>query len=106
LRKKHGEYLRDKRNRRKEELVKLKGGKCQRCGYSKSLSALGFHHKKGKVKKFNISGKNLSHKTWKELVEESEKCELLCSNCHAEVHDEEGWIHEDGKQTPKMIRTI
>lgn len=103
---KTGEYLRDKRNSRKEELIKIKGGSCEVCGYSKSASALVFHHKYEKKKIFNISGKNLTKKTWNELLSEVKKCYLLCANCHAELHDKEGWIHENGKRTSKMPRKI
>ena len=93
-------YSCKRRNQRKEELVKMKGGKCKICGYSKSLSALTFHHKNIEQKRFTISGNKLL-KRWDELLKEIEKCDLLCMNCHAEVHDEEGWPHENGKRTPK-----
>jgi len=71
----------------KEECVKYKGGKCEECGYHKSLSALEFHHKDPSEKDFEIS-KNKSSKFPNErVIIELEKCELLCSNCHIEKHE-------------------
>jgi hypothetical protein len=94
---KGGIYLKNKRNSRKQTLIDLKGGKCKKCGYKKSLSALGFHHKEPMIKLFNISGKNLYLKSMDELIKEAEKCDLLCANCHAELHDEEGWINQENR---------
>lgn len=96
-----GERNRIKRNERKKKLVSLKGGQCRLCGYKKSYSALTFHHRDEKIKLFNVSGKNLSALDWKILLAEIKKCDLLCANCHAETHDAEGWVHENGKKTPK-----
>lgn len=98
-----GEYHKKRRNERKKRLIAEKGGKCTRCGYNKSISALVFHHRDETTKKFNISGNNLNRNNWDTLIQEAKKCDLLCSNCHAEVHDQEGWIHEDGKRTPKSL---
>ena len=54
--KKSGEYQKQRRNKRKEDIIKAKGGACVKCGYNKSASALVFHHRDEKTKKFNISG--------------------------------------------------
>ena len=56
--------------------------KCKRCGYDKCLVAMDFHHLDPKKKELNISGCN----SWKKLKIESEKCILLCANCHRELH--------------------
>lgn len=101
-----GQYQKKRRNERKEKLVSIKGGKCRKCGYSKSISALLFHHRNESTKKFNISGNNLNRYRWDALKDEAAKCELLCANCHAETHDEEGWVHEGGKRTRKAPRKI
>ena len=47
-----------------------------------------FHHRNPLTKSFGIG----SHKTtvsWERLKIEVDKCDLLCKNCHAELHDEE-----------------
>ena len=72
---------------RKIELIKYKGGKCERCGYNKSIKALQFHHRKPREKKFQISNRLLN--SLKVLKPEVDKCDLLCANCHVELHEEE-----------------
>jgi len=66
----------------KRVLVKQLGGCCLVCKYNKCFAALHFHHLNPKDKSFNISSKN----GWVVTERELEKCVLLCSNCHAEVH--------------------
>lgn len=72
----------------KEELRKLHGDKCIACGYSKCPAALHFHHVDPSQKKFEItSAIHGKIKTdWEEIIEEANKCVLLCSNCHTEYH--------------------
>jgi DNA-binding CsgD family transcriptional regulator len=72
------------RKRVKQKLVDYKGGKCQICGYNRCIKALEFHHCNPLEKDFTISGK-----TWKfeTLKKEVDKCILVCSNCHKEIHD-------------------
>jgi hypothetical protein len=68
------------------KLVELFGGKCALCGYNKCVQSLQFHHLDPKNKKFAISA--FGHcRTWKSVVEEANKCLLLCSNCHFEVEN-------------------
>ena len=67
--------------------LELKGNICTRCGYSKSARAMVFHHLDPKSKDFAIGSLGYT-RSWKKVVAELEKCVLLCSNCHAEVHDE------------------
>ena len=67
-------------------LAKIKeflGGKCQRCGYNKCISALEFHHTDPTKKEFTISN---DHFKLKEVMKEIKKCILICSNCHKEYH--------------------
>lgn len=72
------------RKRKKLDLVEYKGGKCEICGYSKSINALQFHHKNKEEKDFSISGKSLS---FDKLKKEVDKCILVCANCHIEIHE-------------------
>ena len=71
------------RKRKKKALVEYKGGKCQYCGYSKCIEALEFHHLDPNIKSFTISGKS---KSFNSLKSEVDKCILVCSNCHKEIH--------------------
>ena len=75
-----------KRRAIKKALVDYKGGQCCRCGYNKSLRALEFHHLDSNEKDFTIS--RCITKSMDTLKQEVDKCILVCSNCHAEIHDE------------------
>ncbi len=75
------------RQRLKQKLIDHKGGRCQRCGYDKPVARVyEFHHRDPAMKEFGISG--YLSRSWQTLVTEVEKCDILCRNCHAEVHDE------------------
>lgn len=76
----------DRSRTKLDELITERGGKCERCGYSKCFAALQWHHKDPSAKEFSISGNRGSNID--KLRAETEKCELLCANCHAEVHTE------------------
>ena len=60
------------------------GIKCEQCGYNKGFWGLAFHHRDPVKKEFSIDrnrGKNI-----KALKDELDKCDVLCHNCHAEIH--------------------
>ena len=61
------------------------GGKCSRCGYAQCAEALEIHHLESNEKDFGISARGYT-RSWKSVRAELEKCELLCANCHREVH--------------------
>lgn len=67
----------------KKACVEYKGGKCERCGYSKCLWALDFHHKNPAEKLFMISS-SPTRSLSASVMAEIDKCLLLCSNCHRE----------------------
>lgn len=67
----------------KEQSVKYKGGQCLLCGYKKYSGALEFHHLDPKKKDRSIK---LRNRSFENIKKELDKCVLLCSNCHKEVH--------------------
>ena len=75
------------RKRLKKKLVEYKGGKCEICGYDKCIAALEFHHLNPKEKEFNIGCKHVL--SFEKCKKEVDKCMLVCSNCHREIHYEE-----------------
>jgi hypothetical protein len=77
-------YEANRKHRNKLRAVGYLGGKCIVCGYSKCIGVLEFHHKNNNDKENDVSG--LLYHTWKTIVEELDKCELLCANCHRELH--------------------
>lgn len=68
----------------KQRAVEYKGGQCQACGYKRCIRALVFHHLDPTQKDFGPANK-IGSISWDKL--ELDKCVLLCSNCHAEVHE-------------------
>lgn len=72
---------------KKKRLVALKGGKCIHCGYNKCMRSLAFHHRDSSQKSFPLSVSSIAGRSWEKLIIEAEKCDLLCMNCHMELHD-------------------
>ena len=72
--------------KKKLELIKDNCGGCSICGYNKNVSALEFHHKDPKNKSFVLDLRALSNRRSSVLKEEIDKCILICSNCHQEIH--------------------
>ena len=74
------------RRRIKGSLVKKAGGKCAICGYNKCVDALEFHHLDPSKKSFSIGKANPKHMTDEEVMNEANKCIMVCANCHREIH--------------------
>jgi len=71
----------------KTKCIEYKGGKCENCGYNKFQGALEFHHRDPTEKDFQLS--KARSWTFNERVKnELDKCQILCSNCHKELHNE------------------
>lgn len=68
-------------------LYGLKINGCAICGYNKCENALDFHHVNSEEKKFQINSITMSFSN-KRIMEELNKCILLCANCHREIHKE------------------
>lgn len=58
---------------------------CQRCGYKKCIAALEFHHRNAALKEFDL-GSIPKDKIIEDVKREIRKCDILCANCHREVH--------------------
>lgn len=78
------------RRRKKIRLMAIEhlGGKCIKCGYNKYPEVMEFHHRDPLQKDFNVSKKGLT-RSWERVRKEIEKCDLLCANCHRELHVEQ-----------------
>lgn len=72
---------------------------CSICGYDKNITALDFHHVESNTKDFTIASvKNLMIN--EHIKQELDKCQVLCANCHREVHS-----LEESTFTPQMLTT-
>jgi len=87
---------------------------CIICGYNECVASLEFHHKDPKDKLFLISNKSHYYKSIEslkiEIEKEINKCDVLCSNCHAESHLNDGFYasHEEEiiKKSKNMIEKM
>lgn len=73
------EYFNNRRRNRRQALIRAKGGKCEKCG---SRDDLQFDHKNPQDKSFRISDR--LDAPMDVLIEEVDKCSLLCRKCHQE----------------------
>lgn len=79
-----------RRENLKKKCVQYLGGKCLDCGLEDECPVIyDFHHRDPKTKIKNIGnllqGRNNLNMS-KKLIEELDKCDLLCSNCHRRRH--------------------
>jgi hypothetical protein len=73
------------RNRKnKLQAIEYKGGKCQVCGYKKCPASLAFHHRNPEEKDLNWN--TLRNMAFDKCKKELDKCDLVCHNCHSEIH--------------------
>ena len=57
---------------------------CELCGYNEFKGALDFHHKNPEDKSFAIA--KFDKYSYERIEAEIEKCMVVCSNCHRELH--------------------
>ncbi len=73
----------DRNKRKKRKLVEMFGEKCFDCHRSFPDCVYDFHHLDPSKKDFHVGDmKNIS----KKLIEELDKCIMLCANCHRIRH--------------------
>lgn len=78
-------YRRNKRQKLKAELIELKGGKCADCGGKFPAYAYDFHHVNGR----DMVEGNLMSLGRVAMLEELNKCIVLCAICHRGRHVKE-----------------
>jgi hypothetical protein len=74
----------------KKKCMEYKGNKCVICGYDRCMNAMQFHHLDPSEKEFTV-GKRHSM-VFEKVIRELDKCILVCSNCHNEIH---AGMHQD-----------
>jgi predicted HNH restriction endonuclease len=82
--KERAEYSRRRRDKRKDKLIEMFGDKCHDCGGTFHKCAYDFHHTNPLEKKFEIAP--ALDRNWETILEEVNKCIMLCSNCHRVRH--------------------
>ena len=81
------EYIRKQAKRIKA--INILGGKCKKCGEDRHW-LLDFHHIRDKEKPIS----KMKYYRWSMMKKEILKCELLCANCHGEIHTGKGKNHD------------
>lgn len=64
---------------------------CERCPENHP-SCLHFHHRDQATKVVTISEAVRMRWKWEKIMEEIAKCEVLCANCHAKLHWQDGTL--------------
>ena len=80
------------RNEKKIAMIKLRNSECLSCGLEfngNNASVFDFHHVDSTKKKFNLNAKSAQNKSFEKMLNELEKCVMLCSNCHRLHHHTE-----------------
>jgi hypothetical protein len=101
---------------KKYKLLEVKNiFKCEKCSYDRYDGALDFHHKNPNDKKFTLNGIKIAETSClevkKKITDEINKCDILCSNCHIDLHFDkdkfekykEEIYHWNYKEKPKEI---
>jgi len=70
-------------DRNKQYVVELRSNPCTCCGETHPQEIMEFHHIDGSPEA-RVS--HLYGSSMKRLVEEIDKCVLLCPNCHTKIH--------------------
>ena len=83
----------------KDKAIQYKGGSCYKCGYNKCPAALDFHHLDPTTKGAKLIQ---AIRSWEEMKTEIDKCILICSNCHRELHwiEDQKWFNEQMGNKP------
>jgi hypothetical protein len=82
----HNSYTITKGAEKRAFAIKVLGGKCGICGFSRYKSALQLHHLDPKIK--DAKFRNMRNWSKTRIMAELKKCVLLCANCHAAHHNE------------------
>lgn len=80
------EYKQRWRVKAKEWVIEYAGGHCQGCGYDRYRGNLTFHHPDPDNKKDEIGRLIRDTAGWKKILAEADRCVLVCTNCHGEIH--------------------
>lgn len=82
------------RHKLKKFCFEYKGGKCKRCEVSTlPLCCYHFHHRDSREKEFEVGQLfgSSGERGMEKIMNELEKCDMLCANCHLITHWEENY---------------
>lgn len=95
------QYCLQKFLEKKKNAIIYKGSKCKNCPISYPeypYVVFDFHHRNPAEKEFDWYKLRLH--SWKRIIKELDKCDLLCSNCHRIIHH---IVSGEGFEPPVII---
>jgi hypothetical protein len=75
---------------------------CRLCGYCRCADALDFHHRDGEEKHLNIAIMKKYYGSMAALWAEIAKCDIVCANCHREIHAGLARLPDDPLPMPQL----
>jgi len=81
---------------------------CEICGYNKFNCSLQFHHigkKSNRFSGFSFEFKSIDNMN-NEILDELEECEILCANCHNEIHTDIEFFNKNKTQIYEKSKNI
>jgi len=84
----HNDYTLLKGQEKRAKAIELLGGACGVCGFNGPSCALDIHHLDPTKK--DPAFKSMRNWSWERILREIDGCALLCKNCHAIEHWEQG----------------
>lgn len=85
-------YMLKRYYERRDWAIKHLGGKCAKCGAEENLE---IDHIDPATKTFSVS--KMWNVAWEVFVEEINKCQLLCHECHVEKSQEDGSFNHENR---------
>lgn len=76
-----------KREELKTFINTKKSNGCSYCGYNTFTECLHFHHRDPSIKEYAIGNMIGNVKKIESIIEEMDKCIVLCVNCHMALHN-------------------
>lgn len=95
------EYVKNYRHKVRFSVYAGFGSRCCICGYDRCARSLELHHLNPDEKLFTLSAWS-SHK-WESILDEAEKCIMLCANCHGEVEDNFSTVPLDVRRFDRQL---
>lgn len=76
------EWLKKAYRDTKQFLIELRSVPCTDCGIQYDWWIMEFDHTRG-IKKFNVTSCGSKNRKSQALLDEIEKCDVVCANCHS-----------------------
>lgn len=84
------DWFNNRRKQRMDFVRKYKMDKsCALCGWNTHPEVLQFHHRDPSMKTTGMNAGGIGNYSMKKLLEEIDKCILICPNCHFWLHYQE-----------------